>query len=1122
MKKPEPVLLNLLILINLVFMRSIVGEHESITCSQLYDCSAWSKDYTEIVFIPETRYIEVEEDVLITNVKNFSITGRSDNSQQYVTFVCSNLSSFIIENSSFIEIRNIRIIDCGKHISDSIFPQQTSTAIFISNVFSIKMVNVIIGNSCGHGIIGLNVVGTFTLEYMTIYGNSTPPASCERDHVLFGALLALNLWEGDDDSIQEDTVITITQCEFFNISSVAHPSLPMQDSKDENVTLLPNEYINSSAIGIILHQMNYQIDVKIENINITSFTNIDAPLIFFSYSVNSSSNTTIANCSITETNTSYSTFEISFVVEPNSTNMSSIVSQIRHTLNILACRFLNNHAYSILRMADIQKNSMELIFSDNIFSKNIVRNVLRTQSVAPVLYGSTEFSSNEASRIFIVSDYLLLTDNAILNFTDNKINLQHEINNRYLIEKKNPYSLLCAIQFTKKADAGIIFNNNQGFRRLIYGNPLLGCAWISSFRNTHNSLPGEVYSKVMNLSNQNITNGISGKENSICQCDNGLTNCLEVKLNPLYPGQSITLSFKHFGFDIAMYTNFTEERFNTTAPTCNISSYDLSTPKIDLVFQNCTNVSYVITSNSPKNRTCLLLLSTATKEQTLYAFRVHLRHCPQGFVLDYNEGICKCDPNFLLKLNGLSCHISTESFGIPPNSWISNDSKGVIYTNDCHFDYCHQYPSLVQLSNPDSQCLPSRSGVACGKCAQGLSVVLGTSRCKKCTNYWLFLLPVFAIAGLLLVLALFVLNLTVVDGDIYGFIFMVNALSIHKTRVFPSKQNTAWVLIALSNLDLGVEACFYDGMTAYAATWLHFMFPIYVLLIVVAMAFASRYFQVIEKITRKRVIPVIATLYLLSYNKLMVVTFRGLFSYTTIYHLYDMSTDVYWSTDTGIPLFGVKFTLLFIFCLLIFALVIVPTNVLFLFSKLSYRYAFIVNYLKPFLDAYQAPFRESCRFFLGTEFILRAIIFACSSFSAQNIGAIYNTIIVVYFAYLCQIKPFKSRLNSLIYCSYMLYTSGFVILFMRFFPIQPKAYKLIFELIVYLGIVEFMGIIMIHVWKYMLCKFALFVYLENQLKNKCKIKFFKSRKELDRNHQEPLAASYENFQEELLALSPGY
>ena len=55
----------------------------------------------------------------------------------------------------------------------------------------------------------------------------------------------------------------------------------------------------------------------------------------------------------------------------------------------------------------------------------------------------------------------------------------------------------------------------------------------------------------------------------------------------------------------------------------------------------------------------------------------------------------------------------------------------------------------------------------------------------------------------------------------------------------------------------------------------------YVLLIVVAMAFASRYLQIIEKLMSKRVIPVIATLYLLSYNKIMLVTFHVLFSYVT-------------------------------------------------------------------------------------------------------------------------------------------------------------------------------------------------------------------------------------------------
>ena len=92
--------------------------------------------------------------------------------------------------------------------------------------------------------------------------------------------------------------------------------------------------------------------------------------------------------------------------------------------------------------------------------------------------------------------------------------------------------------------------------------------------------------------------------------------------------------------------------------------------------------------------------------------------------------------------------------------------------------------------------------------------------------------------------------------------------------------------------------------------------------------------------------------------------------------------------------------------------------------------------------------------------------------------------------------------------------------FMRFFPTQPTAYELIFKIIIYLGLVEFLGIIFIHVWKYILCNFTPFIYLESQC-NKYKMKLFRDKKS-KKCHNLPLAASYENFQEELLALSPGY
>jgi len=39
------------------------------------------------------------------------------------------------------------------------------------------------------------------------------------------------------------------------------------------------------------------------------------------------------------------------------------------------------------------------------------------------------------------------------------------------------------------------------------------------------------------------------------------------------------------------------------------------------------------------------------------------------------------------------------------------------------------------------------------------------------------------------------------------------------------------VFIAWLNLDIGIETCFYDEMTAYSKTWLQFVFPVYIWLL---------------------------------------------------------------------------------------------------------------------------------------------------------------------------------------------------------------------------------------------------------------------------------------------------
>ena len=232
----------------------------------------------------------------------------------------------------------------------------------------------------------------------------------------------------------------------------------------------------------------------------------------------------------------------------------------------------------------------------------------------------------------------------------------------------------------------------------------------------------------------------------------------------------------------------------------------------------------------------------------------------------------------------------------------------------------------------------------CGHCPVGLDSVFGSFACKKCSNYWLFLLPVFVIAGVLLVLSLFLLNVTVVHGNINGFILYVNVLVGNNYTIFP-KRSIIFVLMSLLNLDLGIETCFYHGITEYDKTWLQLTFPVYLLLIVASLAFASRYSSSVERLTRRRVIPVIATIFLLSYTKLLLATTKVLFSYKAVHTLDDSHTLIIWMWDSSIPLREIKFICLFASCLIVFLMVLVPFKFVILFTKFFYRFRFVVKYI---------------------------------------------------------------------------------------------------------------------------------------------------------------------------------
>ena len=154
---------------------------------------------------------------------------------------------------------------------------------------------------------------------------------------------------------------------------------------------------------------------------------------------------------------------------------------------------------------------------------------------------------------------------------------------------------------------------------------------------------------------------------------------------------------------------------------------------------------------------------------------------------------------------------------------------------------------------------------------------------------------------------LFVLNITVTNGAINIFIFYVNIISINISMFFPNCHSPVCIILSLSNLDLGFETCFYNEMDDYAKVWLQAVFPFYMILIALALIMGSRYSTRVQRLTAQRGLPVLATLFLLLYTKLLMATCHALYFFTFVTHLPNKHSELVWSVDTNIPKLGIKF-----------------------------------------------------------------------------------------------------------------------------------------------------------------------------------------------------------------------
>ena len=984
----------------------------------------------------------------ISNVANFSLVGST--SDDTVLTCSDDAAGVLIAHSDGIIIKDIAITNCSYDFSTQ-YVKLSHVYTQTTNMMILKCSNILIMNSLFFSIFSNGVA---------LYN---PTGNSSLYNIRFNSIVI------SVNNVENTTRLSLTRLNYMYVQ----PRSPFEfvisviiSNHSSNVEIIFSHLVFNRFLAI-----NIDIDtclgnnyIKINNLLVThiygsGWPGIEVVLInfvvqYFSTLLGKLSNTHVQfiNCHFTSIFGGPSTSLINiYLDEQHYTGIfyyidfiDSTFSDIQRT-QIIDSRLFSSHSHPIIKLTIAFKDSVfnqisfvdylifvehaEMLLNGFIYftsNNNITKSLILTSGTYIKLFNYTEFSSVSAETL-IYTEYILMEKNAMLNFTSNNFTIGIDTS----LREKNNY--LCIFQYgndiensantnygNRLKDYSITFDDNFGY--LLYANKYATshCDWLGNSVFLASN-PAEINHQLIKYANNKFTTVIED-ENQICLCkDEHSFNCMIDELPPVFPGQKYSLKLAVKNTTITAGVDVNEQLFTSCKSKTKLVS-------IFLFSENCTSLDFTFVFQSRKS--CELFVEGAALYTTriidkerfmtfyqglLSVYHVEAKPCPLGFTLNMIEGVCQCDS--LLATSVLSvttCDINDQTILRPANSWVSartiNDSHTYYVSLHCPFDYCLPYPSNINLSTPDSQCQFKRTGVVCGKCQHGLSTLFGSSQCKQCSNVFLLVIIPLVIAGILLVMMLFAFDLTVTIGDVNAILFYANIIGINTAVMLPSSKLT-YILISLVNLDLGIETCFYNGMDDYVKMWLQFMFPLYLIIIAITLIITSRYSTRVQRLTARRALPVLATLFVLSYTKVLRTVSYVLFFYCTITEIPTKHSKVVWSVDVNTQIFGPKFTMLFVVSTVLFV-VLLLFNIVLTFTRILFYFKFVSRF-KPLLDAYQGPYKDKFYYWTGLQLVMRAVFFGLSALDRNTNMMISLLLIGIITAAHGVLYPFKNRTQNI-------------------------------------------------------------------------------------------------------------
>ena len=566
--------------------------------------------------------------------------------------------------------------------------------------------------------------------------------------------------------------------------------------------------------------------------------------------------------------------------------------------------------------------------------------------------------------------------------------------------------------FFQNLTNGIMFNFNNNYADSsghdLFGGLLDRCTF-TDLSNVNSS--GIIhFNELSNFQNIKLNKSVSSEPVRVCPCNYGEPDCSQQEqFHQIRRGDGVVISI------VAV------DQVNqpvTAVVQSNID--DIALPEsqtVQKIGSNCTTVHYDISlPNVGENHQLTVFADGPCSNEGISKFIVDIHisscTCPVGFMpTGDNLPGCTCVCDKKLSNYITDCNVTTKSVIRKGLFWITYFNNTMTDNDDyfiypyCPLDYCQSPndPIPINLNMPqgsDAQCADNHHGTLCGRCQSGYSLSLGGSKCIKCpSNWWYKRFTVIIIssllAGIVLVVILLVLNLTVAIGTINSIIFYANIIYSNR-RAYFSQSNLTFIPVFISwlNLDIGIDTCFFEGMDAYAKTWLQLAFPVYIIFLVFMIIWVSSCSSKFSRLLGKRdPVATLATLILISYTKLLEII-TATFS-SAKFQFSNHTTSLRWLPDASVEFARGKHIGLICAAVLIFLLCLLYTILIFVWQWLLYcsraevcgkwaRY----HKLHTFINTYHTPHNARHRYWTGLLLLVRVILYIVTAVSASSVQPI--------------------------------------------------------------------------------------------------------------------------------------